>query len=60
MVCHDRGRNKRGVVSRFRRQLQAALDERLIAQPHDDARTAAEGKPVVRHYIQRQDPESQS
>ncbi len=39
---------------------QAALDERLIAQLHDDARTAAEGKPVVRHYIQRQAPESQS
>ncbi len=39
---------------------QAALDEHLIAQLHDDARTAAEGKPVVRHYIQRQALESQS
>jgi len=34
----------------------AALDERLIAQLHDDARDGAEGKPVVRHYIQRQGP----
>ncbi len=39
---------------------QAALDERLIAQLHDDARTADDGKPVVRHYVRRQDPESQS
>ncbi len=39
---------------------QAALDERLIAQLHDDARTAAEGKPVVRHYSRRQAPGSQS
>ncbi len=37
---------------------QAALDELLIAQLHDDARDATEGKPVVRHYIRRQDPES--
>ena len=40
--------------------IPSALDEHLIAQLHDDARTAAEGKPVVRHYIQRQAPESQS
>jgi hypothetical protein len=40
--------------------IPSALDEHLIAQLHDDARAAAEGKPVVRHYIQRQAPESQS
>jgi len=40
--------------------IPSALDGRLIAQLHDDARAAAEGKPVVRHYVRRQDPESQS
>jgi hypothetical protein len=40
--------------------IPSALDELLIAQLHDDARAAAAGKPVVRHYVRRQDPESQS
>ena len=40
--------------------IPSALDELLITQLHDDARAAAEGEPVVRHYIRRQDPESQS
>ena len=29
----------------FRDNFQAALDERLIAQLHDDSRAAADGKP---------------
>ena len=44
----------------FRDNFQAALDERLIAQLHDDARAADDGKPVVRHYIRPPVPESQS
>jgi len=50
------GESSAGSVDNF----QAALDERLIAQLHDDARAADEGKPVVRHYVRRQAPESQS
>ncbi len=38
-------------LASLRAALEAEFIERLIAQLHDDARTAAEGKPVVRQTV---------